>query len=347
MHLVPKNYVNISSNDKGERARKHSDSAVSPVVGVMLMLVVVIIIAAVVSGFSGGLVGGHNNKPPSISMDLEIANSGHWSNSYFKGEVTSVSAPIPTRDLEIVTSWTKTYPNGTPISGGATTKPGVVNFNVIYDTHGGAGYDLWRLTGPLGYGVGQGNNATPFVGNIFWTVDGGGTEYTLNSGQIGNTSWWGNYFLQAGTMFLARPFGGKVSSQAYVGSAVGTGSIQQFYSGYGTQARFQYTYNQSGDYAAGSCPLSMEGGTTSCSTNGWLFPYPSTPDQEPNVWIPYVSSLPSGWDPRTYSIDLMQGVLGPRWEVLRPGDKVNVKIIHIPSGTTIWQKDVVVTGTTE
>ena len=52
------------------------------------------------------------------------------------------------------------------------------------------------------------------------------------------------------------------------------------------------------------------------------------------MWIPYVASLPSsGWDPRTYSIDMMQGVLGNHWELLRPGDTVNVKIIYIPTGT--------------
>jgi flagellin-like protein len=39
------------------------DSAVSPVIGVLLMLVVTIIIAAVVSGFSSGLIGGQSKTP--------------------------------------------------------------------------------------------------------------------------------------------------------------------------------------------------------------------------------------------------------------------------------------------
>lgn len=43
--------------------RIEKDSAVSPVVGVMLMLVVTIIIAAVVSGFAGGLAGDQNKLP--------------------------------------------------------------------------------------------------------------------------------------------------------------------------------------------------------------------------------------------------------------------------------------------
>jgi len=45
------------------------ESAVSPVVGVMLMLVVTIIIAAVVSGFAGGLAG-ESRKAPQASLGV-------------------------------------------------------------------------------------------------------------------------------------------------------------------------------------------------------------------------------------------------------------------------------------
>ncbi len=50
------------------------ESAVSPVIGVLLMLVVTIIIAAVVSGFAGGLTGGQEKAPQaSISAtDFQI-----------------------------------------------------------------------------------------------------------------------------------------------------------------------------------------------------------------------------------------------------------------------------------
>ena len=43
-------------------------------------------------------------------------------------------------------------------------------------------------------------------------------------------------------------------------------------------------------------------------------------------------------------VDPTQAVLGLGWENLRPGDIVNVRVIHIPSGKVIFQKDVVVTG---
>jgi hypothetical protein len=51
-----------------------NETAVSPVVGVMLMLVVTIIIAAVVSAFSGGLSQG-TAKAPQLSLGAEVHNN--------------------------------------------------------------------------------------------------------------------------------------------------------------------------------------------------------------------------------------------------------------------------------
>ena len=42
-------------------------------------------------------------------------------------------------------------------------------------------------------------------------------------------------------------------------------------------------------------------------------------------------------------VDATQAILGYGWENLRAGDVVNVRVIHIPSGKVIFQKDVVVT----
>nr|WP_319376555.1 type IV pilin N-terminal domain-containing protein [uncultured Methanoregula sp.] len=49
---------------------RYADSAVSPVVGVMLMLVVTIIIAAVVSAFAGGM-GSEQHKTPQVSLNAK------------------------------------------------------------------------------------------------------------------------------------------------------------------------------------------------------------------------------------------------------------------------------------
>ncbi len=71
------------------------DSAVSPVVGVMLMLVVTIIIAAVVSGFAGGLFTSQSPAPTvSAATEYSLSNG-------FSMEVLSVSKPIDTADLEL------------------------------------------------------------------------------------------------------------------------------------------------------------------------------------------------------------------------------------------------------
>ena len=336
--------------------KQQSEQAVSPVVGVMLMLIVVIIIAAVVSGFAGGLVGGKNQQVPQITMDVSIANSGYWSTSYLKGEVTGTSGPINTKDLQIVTSWRKNYNNGTAvITGGATTTPGVVNFNVMYSPDGSSNYDLWRLTVPQGFGtgVGQGSAVTGNSSNYLEgaTAAGGATLYDLKNTPmpvggtpITNNSWWGNYYLQAGTQFLCQPFGGLNNGQAGAQYTVGYGVNPSPTS---PAVRYQYVYS-SPPANTELCPLSMDGGTgygsSSACSGATFLPYPTgsqLPDPEPSTFIP---SVKGAWDPRTYSIDQMQGVLGPNWNQLRAGDIVTMKLIHIPTGKIIWQRDIVVQG---
>jgi len=41
-------------------------------------------------------------------------------------------------------------------------------------------------------------------------------------------------------------------------------------------------------------------------------------------------------------VDGMQAVLGPNWESLRAGNNVNIKVIYLPSGATLLDKNVVV-----
>jgi FlaG/FlaF family flagellin (archaellin) len=55
--------------------KSHTENAVSPVVGVMLMLVVTIIIAAVVAAFSGSLAQ-TNNKPPQANIQGTLHVNG-------------------------------------------------------------------------------------------------------------------------------------------------------------------------------------------------------------------------------------------------------------------------------
>jgi FlaG/FlaF family flagellin (archaellin) len=43
-------------------------------------------------------------------------------------------------------------------------------------------------------------------------------------------------------------------------------------------------------------------------------------------------------------VDGVQAILGEEWYHLMPGDKVNVKLTHIPTGTVLFEKDVAVEG---
>jgi len=284
------------------------DMAVSPVVGVMLMLVVVVIIAAVVSGFAGGMVNGNNQKTPQLAMDANIVNTGFWSSSYFKAQVTGVDKPIATKDLKIVTSWTKTFVNGTTVKGGATMNPNVLNFHVLYQVNGWSAVDNWTDVCPQGYGPGSGMNGTENTN--FWPFEGGSSSCSggkchmsdIWSGALTNYSWFGNYNLQAGTVMFARPFGGKLGGQATgLGSfSVGYGIQSNATSGTTGAGKYYYTYGVD-------------------STGTTLNPYPD-------------------------SVDQMQAVLGNNWNYLRAGDTVNMKVIYTPNGRTAWQKDITVEG---
>lgn len=271
------------------------NSAVSPVIGVMLMLVVVIIIAAVVSGFAGGLMKG-TQAAPQIAMDVNIANGGYYANSYFKAEVTSVSAPIKTGDLKLVTSWSTTGAGGAVIKGGNVTTPGVSNFNVQYVTEQGSSSQsvssppTWQMVCPQGDGPGVGYtgketaNGRPYEGT-------GATDQSSVGPVVTNSSWFGNYNLQAGTLMYAQPFGATDNG----------GNFSVGYINAGTKNKNTFTYTTGTD-----------------ATNGAVF--------------------------TTGSTDEMQAVLGQNWYLLRPGNVVSVKIIHIPSGKTIFQEDVQVEG---
>jgi FlaG/FlaF family flagellin (archaellin) len=296
--------------------KQQNEWAVSPVVGVMLMLVVVIIIAAVVSGFAGSLVGGNNQKPPQITMDVKIANGGYYTTSYFAAVVTGVDKAIDTRDLKLVTSWTATQPNGTKVSGGATVIAGRLNTQLHYCPCAWLAYDWWNYTAPQGYGAGMEGGAG------FWPVNklsdmGSSCSSPYPSSSVGtcvsNESWWGNHPLAVGTSLYARPFGwGATPAQ---GGQPGS----SFTVGYGMSS-------------AGSGVVSGGG--------QYNYAYGTSPDAGGSSGADFYPV-----DDATYpSIDEMMAVLGNNWNELRAGDIVSVKLIHTPTGKTIWQRDVPVEG---
>ncbi len=46
----------------------------------------------------------------------------------------------------------------------------------------------------------------------------------------------------------------------------------------------------------------------------------------------------------TDKVDGLTAMLGEHWNTLRPGETVTVKIVHIPSGKTLYNENIVVTG---
>ncbi|MFA5331583.1 MAG: type IV pilin [Methanoregula sp.] len=235
---------------------KNGDAGVSPVVGVMLMLVVTIIIAAVVSGFSGGLVGSTNQNAPTLTMDVKISNSGSYSGSGFTATITSVSDPIPTKNIKLVTSWkTTSRSSGDSLSGGSSSMPLEINVDSYEVSSTGT---LTSVTGSAPYGTGPGVT---------------GNQDAVNPG---TAQQFGNFTLTQGTGLVAL---------AYPSVLTGSASVSE---GYGVTTKYVY----------------------------------------------------SSFDGKT---DAATAVLGSNWQNLKAGDTVNVKLIHIPTGKVIYEKDVAVT----
>ncbi|WP_394339248.1 MULTISPECIES: type IV pilin [unclassified Methanoculleus] len=306
----------------------------------MLMLVVTVIIAAVVSGFAGGLVGGEGSqKVPSLSMDVSIINSGTFRGSGFSAKILGVSEPIPTKDLKIVTSWDTTvktntyvmtmsseqepgrglivnpdqYPIGSVYHGGAEILPGIPNSYTKRTT---------RSVAPYGVGPGVGNltesewgwgGAIPRQGTL------GGKDHMLDWQYFAVTHF-GNYSLEQGTVMIADTAGGCRNNWPIpAGLPEQDGMTTEYYvGGYGQLSNtrpwnhvLMYQYQSDGDNA---------------------------------VYQVYTGdkTTPAEIIAEGGQADGMQAVLGCGWENLRAGDIVNVRVVHIPSGKTIFDKDVVV-----
>jgi len=182
--------------NKNRKIRENED-AVSPVVGVMLMLVVTIIIAAVVSGFAGGMIGGNNQKTPTLAMDVKIVNTGSAVGSGFSASVLSISDPTPTKNLKMMTSWVTTMKDNSTYPSGSTQRS-TLNGTAL---PGGSTVDSTK-TMPYGFGPGisgDGAMVAPYNPNQYF----------------------GNFTLAQGTGLIAEP----ATAYSQYGYAAG-GAIQ-------------------------------------------------------------------------------------------------------------------------
>jgi len=338
--------------------RTDGDEGISPVIGVMLMLVVVIIIAAVVSGYAGGMIGTDKRGAPTLSMDVKIINSGYWHGSGFSATVNGVSEPIPTRDLKIVTSWkhvnnVKTGGATTVAdveTGGATTVAAMRKVNVLFAPNVDASASELYVAP---FGAGPGTNETG-------TTPGVDTKATVFS-----SPWqqFGNYTLMPGTTLTAQPCGADAAG------SFGNSGDSNHYGGYGadnktyditvpgtTSACYERRYLNGGVWGSwqswGCCAL----GDTTCSAYKTYILYlpggsryrAATGVQITQVTTPDTIQTQPGTGATKYTyincgsscIDPAKALLGTEWNKLRRGDTVNVRVIHIPSGKTIFNQDV-------
>lgn len=197
------------------------ESAVSPVIAVMLMLVVTIIIAAVVSGFAGGLANSNSAKAPSMSMDVKIVNTGTWIGSGIFATVTGVSEPIRTKDLKITTQWK----SRSGVSGGNTTVGNTPNVNMNVGMGKGL---LTNIKAPIGFGPGI-NGTSDSMSGIFL-----------------EKQWFGNYTLVAGTSMSAVPYG--TQSGKAIGGAKGSSDTGGYGNGATAGTSTPYTYTIGGSW---------------------------------------------------------------------------------------------------
>lgn len=161
-----------------ERMAVERESAVSPVVGVMLMLVVVIIIAAVVSAFAGGL-GGSQQKAPQASIDVKIKTSmdDTMGGTETVMTFTEISGdPMPTKDLAIVTYYKNKA--GTIYKNKQTaTSPAIVLYSSSSKT------TRVPFINDMRYGY-SGNNPAKDFGNYTWK-----TGDVLSTGNTAGTAY--------------------------------------------------------------------------------------------------------------------------------------------------------------
>jgi hypothetical protein len=302
----------------------------------MLMLVVVIIIAAIVSGFAGGLVG-TQKKAPTLSMDVKVVNTGDWRGSGFFATVTSVSQPIPTNQLKIVTSWTEHTDRDnvieridTLVHTTTTVANGSSNINTLFDP-------TVSLSGLYAapFGSGPGVNGTESTGSSSLT-------YSLPQQQFGN------YSLMQGTTLSAQPAGAPANGDLG-SSAQGNGN-----GGYDS-SNASYTYQQ---YVPGTTTYywSKNGGVTwngcnyatylSAPSHGYLVKEVTSSGTYTPVTVPATGGTQYAYNNCGSScIDPAKAVLGPDWTYARwgKGDTINVKVIYIPTGSVIFNQNVPVT----
>jgi len=92
---------NDTNNNIRLKNNRITDSAVSPVIGIMLMLIITVVLAAIISGYVGGM-SDTKSRPPQLVMQTEVTKGNSVNVSM---NIISAGEGIPTRDLKLITTW--------------------------------------------------------------------------------------------------------------------------------------------------------------------------------------------------------------------------------------------------
>lgn len=158
--------------------KRITDSAVSPVVGVMLMLVVTIIIAAVVSTFAGSAVNSQQKIPQatiqgkfSVGSGMEITHMGGDALATSDLVFTVRNSPVFGQNLEQITAQEIAKSliqdgRGRPLDygGGSTNVTSFVSGDTLYIKSGNLGCEIFQ---PRIYAGTQHVNAGPLEKEYF------------------------------------------------------------------------------------------------------------------------------------------------------------------------------------
>lgn len=148
--------------------RDYHNSAVSPVVGVMLMLAITVMIAAIVSAAAGGLAA-EEKKAPGATLDVSIYSSKYYGTCSVPSLVIKHTSGnvLATKDLQLVLYYRT--PSGTIIKGNLSGQYAV------------SGDDDW-----------SGFTSAEYSGVLFISDENRYGTDTLQHSAGGNDNWFGN-----------------------------------------------------------------------------------------------------------------------------------------------------------
>jgi hypothetical protein len=176
-----------------EYRTSHRDSAVSPVVGVMLMLIVTILIAAVVSAFAGGMAKSQD-KPAQLTLEGTYSIANGMTITHGGGDpvaLTSVMFMTTPSDLFGADAAKFAYPIDKSILTNSNGQPILNNNTGFYNTSGFVAGDTLLID--QAHCMDYTDNSSGTVFSYPWTTYGVNANARVNWAGTGKDKYFGAY----------------------------------------------------------------------------------------------------------------------------------------------------------